>query len=163
MPADVLPRSFYDRPTAGVARDLLGMRLVHGRRSGRIVEVEAYLPGDAAAHAFRGRTKRTEVIFGAPGHAYVYLIYGMYHCLNFVTEPEGVPGCVLIRGVESQGDGPGKLTRAMGIDLKQYGADLTRGPLTVRRGQPARRIEVTPRIGIKENVDWPLRFVLRDN
>jgi DNA-3-methyladenine glycosylase len=148
------------------------------------VETEAYLGPteggviDEAAHSWRGRTPRTEVIFGPPGHAYVYLIYGIYDCLNVVSEPEGSAGCVLIRAaepltgieemrqrrsvdaVEKLASGPGKLTRALGITLRHNGADLTRGPLTIRepeREQPF-EIGVSPRIGISRSVDWPLRF-----
>src|SRR5580693_5867238 len=96
-----LPRSFYMHGTIQVARALLGKVLMHGAASGIIVETEAYLgPGDEAAHTARGITPRTRVIFGPPGHAYVYLIYGMHQCLNLVAEPEGVPGCVLIRALE---------------------------------------------------------------
>jgi DNA-3-methyladenine glycosylase len=165
MALRILTRAFYARPTVEVARGLLGKILVHGDRQGRILEVEAYLGvGDEAAHSFRGRTKRTEVIFGPPGHAYVYFIYGMYDCLNVVAEPEGTPGCVLIRSVEGHGDGPGKLTRSLGITREHYGADLTRGALTVRESSGAHpfHIDVTPRIGIRRSADLPLRFVVRD-
>jgi DNA-3-methyladenine glycosylase len=161
----ILPRAFYARPTVEVARALLGKVLVHGEKQGRILEVEAYLgQGDEAAHVWRGMTRRTEVIFGPPGHAYVYFVYGMYDCLNVVAEEEGVPGCVLIRAVEGHGDGPGKLTRALGITRKQNGADLTRGALTVREqaGDRPFHVDVTPRIGIRRSADLPLRFVLRD-
>src|SRR5580700_9629070 len=97
----ILRRAFYDRPAIEVARDLLGKILVHGRTAGVIVETEAYLGGgDLAAHSARGITDWTRVIFGPPGHAYVYLIYGMYECLNLVCEPTGHPGCVLIRALE---------------------------------------------------------------
>jgi DNA-3-methyladenine glycosylase len=156
-----------------VARALLGKRLVHGDASGRIVETEAYLGlADEASHAWRGLTPRTEVMFGPPGHAYVYLIYGIYDCLNVVSEPEGSPGCVLIRalepitGVTGLTNGPGKLTRALGITLRHNGADLTRGELTVRE-PPVRgaafQIGVSPRIGITRNVDLPLRFFIAGN
>jgi DNA-3-methyladenine glycosylase len=166
MRGEILRRPFYMRDTVTVARDLLGMTLVHGPRSGRIVEVEAYIrDGDQAAHFWRGRTPRTSVIYGPPGHAYIYFVYGMHDCFNVVTEPEGVPGAVLIRGVEGQGDGPGKLTRAMGITRALNGADLTSGPLTIRRPKDIQpfRVEVTPRIGITRSVDLPLRFILRNS
>jgi DNA-3-methyladenine glycosylase len=172
----LLPRSFYARPTVELARDLLGKVIRHGTASGRIVETEAYLGvDDAAAHSARGLTPRTSVIFGPPGRAYVYLIYGMHHCLNIVAEPEGVAGCVLIRAVEPIAamagkmerpcDGPGKLTRALGITLKHYGADLTRGPITVHAPACQERFEigVSPRIGISKSADLPLRFFIRGN
>jgi DNA-3-methyladenine glycosylase len=168
-----------------VARDCLGKILVHGSAAGRIVEVEAYLGrDDRAAHAWRGLTDRTRVIFGPPGHAYVYFIYGMYECLNFVAEPEGMAGCVLIRALEplagvsimrrrrpavsrseDLASGPGKLTLAMGITRKLNGADLIEGPLQVRRPREEAQfeIEVTPRIGIRHCADWPLRFVIAGN
>jgi DNA-3-methyladenine glycosylase len=182
---NVLPREFYSREPVSVARDLLGKLLVHGDTSGRIVEVEAYLgKEDRAAHSARGLTGRTRVIFGPPGHAYVYFIYGMYECLNIVTEPEGVAGCVLIRALEpvdgievmqerrpgvkrihELANGPGKLTLAMGIDRRQYGADLTHGLLTVRDDPRAGDFEIrtTPRVGIRESADLPLRFYMHGN
>src|SRR5258708_18064165 len=149
MNREILSRSFYTRPAIEVARSLLGKILVHGKAAGRIVETEAYLgETDPAAHAFRGRTNRTEVIYGPPGHAYVYFIYGMYECLNLVAEPEGTPGCVLIRALEplegielmrtrrptakndtELASGPGRLTLALGITRRENGADVTRGPL----------------------------------
>lgn len=179
----ILNRSFYARPTIEVAHSLLGKILVHGGAAGRIVEVEAYLPGDdPAAHAFRGLTPRTRVLYGPPGHAYVFLAYGMYDCLNLVAEPEGVPGCVLIRALEplagiSQmrrrrapvqrltqlASGPGKLTLALDITRRLNGADVTRGPLTVRafhRDEPF-EIDATPRIGIRHAQDRLLRFTIR--
>lgn len=163
-----LPESFYARDTVEVARGLLGKLLVHGPRQGRIVEVEAYLGADdLAAHASRGVTPRTRVIFGPPGRAYVYLNYGIHECLNVVTEPEGTPGCVLIRGLTPVAgltaplNGPGKLTKAMGIDRRFYGHPLWQPPLTICDAPPATEpIRVTPRIGISRCVDWPLRFHL---
>jgi len=180
----ILRRAFYRRPTIEVARDLLGKVLVHGPVAGRIVEVEAYLGvDDMAAHASRGLTPRTRVIFGPPGHAYVYFIYGMYECLNLVAEPAGTAGCVLIRALEPlagleamrarRGDrkleelasGPGKLTLAMGITRAHNGQDVTRGELVVRedRDAPDFEIGVSPRIGIRHCADWPLRFLIRGN
>jgi DNA-3-methyladenine glycosylase len=181
----ILKRGFYRRPTIDVARDLLGKVLVHGPTAGIIVETEAYLGGDdLASHSARGITSRTRVIFGPPGHAYVYFIYGMYECLNIVTEPDGQPGCVLIRALEpvsgldvmqhrrpaarkaeDLAGGPGKLTLAMGITRAQNGADVTRGALVVRAGHEPKPIEiaVTPRIGIKQCADRPLRFLIRGN
>jgi DNA-3-methyladenine glycosylase len=164
-----------------VARALLGKILVHGETQARIVETEAYLGlTDAAAHSFHGRTARTEVIFGPPGHAYVYLIYGVYECLNIVAEPEGVPGCVLIRAaeplagialmrrrrgveqIERLANGPGKLTLAMGITRRQNGADVTRGPLQVcsSRSKESFEIGVSRRVGITKNPEPPLRFFI---
>jgi DNA-3-methyladenine glycosylase len=181
----ILRRSFYNRPTIEVARSLLGKILVHGRTAGMIVETEAYLGGDdLASHSARGITGRTRVIFGPPGHAYVYLIYGMYECLNLVCEPDGQPGCVLIRALEAVAgveimrtrrpaahkpedlaSGPGKLTLAMAITRAHNGVDVTRGSLVVREPYEAREVDiaVTPRIGITQCADLPLRFFIRGN
>jgi DNA-3-methyladenine glycosylase len=178
-----LARSFYSRPTIEVARELLGKIIEHEKCSGRIVETEAYLgEGDLAAHSAHGPTARTRVIFGPPGHAYVYFIYGMYECLNLIAEPPGVAGCVLIRALEPLGgieqmrerrpaarrvedlaNGPGKLTRALAIKLKHNGADLTRGPIRVfvDENPPRFEIGVSSRIGITKSADLPLRFYVR--
>lgn len=180
-----LPRSFYQRPAVEVARALLGKILVHGSVSGRIVETEAYLGlEDPAAHASRGLTPRTQVLFGPPGHAYVYLIYGMYECLNLVAEPDGSPGCVLIRALEplsglatmrrrragvrrdeDLANGPGKLTLAMGITRRENGRDVTRGDLYACAPQQDTPLEtgVSPRVGIRQAADWPLRFYVVGN
>jgi DNA-3-methyladenine glycosylase len=178
-------RAFYERQTLEVARDLVGKVLVHGAAAGIIVETEAY-PGrdDLASHSARGITDRTRVIFGPPGHAYVYLIYGMYECLNLVAEPDGQPGCVLLRAIEpvsgielmqrrrpaarkpeELASGPGKLTRALGVTLAHYGADVTRGPLVVRQPAEPRTLEIvaTPRININHCIDLPYRFIARGN
>jgi DNA-3-methyladenine glycosylase len=162
-----IAREFYLRPAVEVARDLLGKILTFGDASGRIVETEAYLGvDDGAAHSARGLTPRTRVIFGPPGHAYVYFIYGMHYCLNIVCEPEGVAGCVLIRALEKDGaNGPAKLTRALGITLEQNGADVTKGPITIHEPDLAQRfaIAVSPRIGITKSADLPLRFFIIGN
>jgi DNA-3-methyladenine glycosylase len=181
----ILARDFYARATVAVARGLLGKVLVHGPTAGIIVETEAYLGGDdLASHSARGITERTRVIFGPPGHAYVYLVYGMYECLNLVAEADGKPGCVLLRALEpvegletmrrrrpaarrehDLASGPGKLALALGITREQNGADVTRGSLVVREPAERRRFEiaVTPRIGIRHCADWPLRFLIRGN
>ena len=185
--AKPLPRSFYARDTRTVARELLGAILARrvGRRvlRGRIVEAEAYIgEGDLACHARAGRTPRTEVMYGPPGIAYVYFTYGMHHCLNAVTEPEGSPAAVLLRALEplegletmahARGvtephlltSGPARLCQALGIDLRQNRADL-RGPaLWIEAGEsvPDRSILVSPRIGCERvPAPWgrmPLRF-----
>ncbi len=166
-----LPRSFYARPTVDVARDLLGKVIRHGAVTARIVETEAYLgSGDAAAHSARGPTPRTRVIFGPPGHTYVYLIYGMHYCLNIVAEKDGVAGCVLVRALEpltglAHCDGPGKLTRALGITLDHYGSDLTRGPITLHAPHHEEPFEIgiSPRVGISQAAELPLRFFIKNN
>jgi DNA-3-methyladenine glycosylase len=179
----ILRRGFYNRPAIEVARDLLGRNIVHGETAGRIVETEAYLGvNDLAAHSARGLTPRTRVIFGPPGHAYVYFIYGMHECLNLVAEPEGQAGCVLIRALEPVAgldvmrarrgrdnvrdlcSGPGKLTQAMNITRTLNGVDVTKGPLTVHEGTGETfEIHTTPRIGITHCADWPLRFLIAGN
>lgn len=174
-----LPRRFYDRDTALVAQELLGTLLVHVvdgvERVGRIVETEAYLgPHDRAAHSARGFTPRTAVMFGPPGHAYVYLIYGMHHCLNVVTEAEGHASAVLIRALEPVANlvgrtaGPGLLCRAMGIDRRLNGHDLGSDDLYIApRGRgPALAVVRRPRIGVDYAGTWArrlLRFYLRGN
>lgn len=172
---------FYNRPTVDVARDLLGCILIHHVTAGMIVEVEAYLGvDDLAAHSSRGITDRTKVLFGPPGRAYVYFIYGMHDCLNVVAEPRGTAGGVLIRALDPlsglavmferrrwQGlarglaNGPGKLTQALNVTRAQNGERLDKGALRIRRWntQPDFAIEATPRIGIRQCADLPLRFV----
>src|SRR5258706_15403751 len=156
-----LPRSFYDRDTIMVARELLGKLLVHQshgvRLIGKIVEVEAYLgPHDLAAHSAKGRTERTKVMFGPPGHAYVYLIYGMYHCMNVVTEREGHASAVLLRAiepvknVEGRTQGPGLLCRAMEINLRLNAHDLLGDVLFIAAPEETRSVTIVkgPRIGV---------------
>jgi DNA-3-methyladenine glycosylase len=169
-----LPRCFYARETLAVARELIGMHLVHrgprGLQVGRIVETEAYKgPQDLAAHSARGRTPRTEVMFGPPGHAYVYFIYGFWHCLNVVTADHGVPHAVLLRAIEpiagiaDSTHGPGLLCRAMHIDKSLNGIDLTRSQLWIERPDDFRKpkIERSTRIGVDYAGEWakkPWRF-----
>jgi DNA-3-methyladenine glycosylase len=185
-----LPRSFYARPVLTVARDAIGKILVHdtkqGRVAGRIVEAEAYRgPEDRAAHSFGGRrTQRTEAMYGPPGHAYVFFVYGMHWHVNLVTTKLHKPHAVLIRAVEpleglelmarrrgvaptspSLTNGPGKLCEAFGIDAACYGADLCRGRLVLIDG-PRGTIDRSPRIGIDYAGDWamrPWRFFEREN
>ena len=165
------PRAFFERGTLTVARALIGMHLLHddGRtvRAGRIVETEAYLgPRDLAAHSARGRTPRTEVMFGPPGHAYVYFIYGFWHCLNVVTGAPGVPHAVLVRALEPLGGldertcGPGLLCRALDIDRRLNGADLRGDVLWIEQppaGTPPARIARSTRIGVDYAGDWAQR------
>jgi DNA-3-methyladenine glycosylase len=167
-----LGRAFYRRPAVQVARELLGKILSYENASGRIVETEAYLgEDDGAAHSARGITPRTKILFGPPGHAYVYLIYGMYDCLNVVCEPEGIAGGVLIRalepvsGLKGLANGPGKLTRAMGINLTHNGVDVTKGPITIHAPRRAEKFEIATsvRIGITKSADLPLRFYIIGN
>ena len=172
----ILPRIYFNRPTLSVARSLIGKYLVRviegGTLVGKIVEVEAYVgPQDKACHASKGRTHRTDVMFGPGGVAYVYLIYGMYHCLNVVTERKEFPSAVLIRAIEIDGeliDGPGRLCRALQIDRRLNRVDLTTGEFLwfedrgalVRRGD----VETHPRIGVDYAGEWakkPWRFRLR--
>ncbi|HEY3287074.1 MAG TPA: DNA-3-methyladenine glycosylase [Gemmatimonadaceae bacterium] len=189
-----LPRAFYARDTEVVARDLIG-RVLECTRDGVTVrgiisETEAYLgEHDPACHAAVGRTARTAGLYGPPGTAYVYFIYGMYWCVNAVTRAEGLPSAVLIRGTlpvagldamrarrrgrrrggtiadHALADGPGKLCVAFGIDgPAHHGADLVRGSaLRILHGTPVSdaEVEVTPRIGITKAREWPLRWVLR--
>jgi DNA-3-methyladenine glycosylase len=164
-------RSFFARPTATVARELLGWRLARelaGAETivGRIVEAEAYPPGDPASHCFRGRTPRCAQMFEAPATAYVYRIYGMYWCLNVVTEPEGVGAAVLIRGLDGVDgcDGPSKLCRRLAIDGAIDGAPLLDPRGAVRllppRAAPPEPVVTTTRIGLSRAADWRLRFYL---
>jgi DNA-3-methyladenine glycosylase len=183
----VLPRSFYARPTLLVARDLLGHELLFdgpaGRLGGRIVEVEAYLgEADPASHAHRGPTPRNRVMFGPPGHAYVYLSYGMHHCVNVVCEGAGQAGAVLIRALEPRSNlelwrtrrpdlalaraasGPGRVCRALGLARVHDGLDLTRPPLTIRRcAEPRGPLAAGPRVGLSRAVAAPFRFWLADS
>jgi DNA-3-methyladenine glycosylase len=167
----VLDQAFFDRDTATVARELLGKVLVREidgiRLWGRLVEVEAYLgPDDLAAHSRGGRrTPRTEVMFGAPGHAYVYFTYGMHWCLNFVTREEGVPQAVLVRALEpgpgvGRCGGPGLVTRALRIDRALNGVRLQPPDLfVIDDGAPRQRVFVTPRIGVGGTGRWEKRLL----
>jgi DNA-3-methyladenine glycosylase len=174
-----LPRAFYDRDTVEVAGDLLGKLLIHvaagAERIGRIVEVEAYLgPHDLAAHSARGLTARTRVMFGPPGHAYIYLIYGMYYCMNVVTQAEGTASAVLLRALEpvanldGRTQGPGLLCRAMNIDKLLNGHDLLSDDFYIAEDDAAPRISIVkrPRIGVDYAGQWArrlLRFYIRGN
>jgi DNA-3-methyladenine glycosylase len=187
--APPLERSFYDRPTEVVARELLGAvlecRTAEGVASGRIVETEAYIgEHDLACHAAAGRTARTAPLYGAPGIAYVYFIYGMYWCFNAVTRAIDEPSAVLIRAIEPIAgvdlmqrrrpsvrrpvdltNGPGKLCLALGITGEHTWHPLQRPPLLIRAGEsiPDDRVAVTPRIGITQWADAPLRWIVSDN
>lgn len=175
-----LPKKFYQKPTTEVAKALLGSQLVHqlvnGKiKRGKIVETEAYLgPKDLACHSSRGKPKRTAVMFGPAGHAYIYLIYGIHYMFNVVTEAPGE--AVLIRAVEpvskkkhtNKGSGPGKLTNWMEIDKKFNGWDLTKGTkLWIEKNKvPKFDIIETPRVGVNYAKSWgekDLRYYIKDN
>ena len=182
-----LPRSFYDRPTLEVARDLLGKQIIQrseaGRLSARIVEVEAYVgQDDPACHAAGSLTERNRFMFGKPGFSYVYFIYGMYYCFNLVTERKGFPAAVLLRaaepvsgleimrsrspkgGVEAILSGPGKFCRAFGLTMDHTGLDLTDDTLFLRdSAAEVGTIVTTNRIGVKKGDELPYRFYLADS
>jgi DNA-3-methyladenine glycosylase len=174
-----LPRRFYDRDTQVVAQELLGKHLVHVvdgvERVGRIVETEAYLgPHDLAAHSAKGLTNRTKVMFGPPGHAYVYLVYGMHWCVNVVTQEEGHASAVLLRAVEpvtnleGRTQGPALLCKAMGIDRRLNGHDLLSDDfyVTEPRDREPFKIVKRPRIGVDYAAHWArrlLRFYIKGN
>jgi DNA-3-methyladenine glycosylase len=170
-----LPASFYTRPALTVARDLLGRTLCRELANGSVlrgtlVEVEAYDgPDDRASHAFRGRTARNRWMFEAGGLAYVYLVYGMHHCLNIVTGEKGHPAAVLLRAATSPGgssaSGPGRLSRAFQVDRTLDGSSFLSGPLWLEAGEPVAEsaIRRTPRIGVDYAGPWtrrPYRFVI---
>jgi DNA-3-methyladenine glycosylase len=189
--ARISDRSWFNRPAAEVAADLLGCTLVHdapdGRVAGRLVEVEAYQgPEDLAAHSARGRTPRNAVMFGPPGHLYVYLIYGLHHCANIVAGPGAKPEAVLVRALEIDegvelarcrrgpdvpterlASGPGNVARALGLDRSHDGHDLLDGPVRITpRPGPMPRLSRGPRVGVAYAGDWaqlPLRFWIADD
>ena len=187
--SDPLPRRFYERDTVSVARELLGKVIVRHLRGsllkGIIVEVEAYRGGDdPASHAYRGLTKRNQVMFGEPGHAYIYFTYGMHYCLNVTTEKLGQPAAVLIRAaqpltgidrmkkwrktdrLENLTNGPAKLTQALSIKRALNGHDLTKkGKLYISRptNPETFSVVITSRIGIKTGRNKPWRFFIQNS
>jgi DNA-3-methyladenine glycosylase len=189
--ANRLARAWFDRPAEDLALALLGTRIVHdapeGSVGGRIVEVEAYRgPEDLAAHSSRGRTARNDVMFGAPGHLYVYLIYGLHHCLNVVAGPGEKPEAVLVRALALDegvtlararrgpkaadvrlASGPGNVGQALGVDRRQNGVDLLRGPVRIEpSGEPPPSVARGPRVGVDYAGPWaarPMRFWIADD
>jgi DNA-3-methyladenine glycosylase len=190
--ARITERAWFDRPSLEVAQDLLGMRLVHetaaGVVAGRIVETEAYAgPEDLAAHSSRGRTSRNEVMFGPPGHLYVYFVYGIHHCLNVVCGPGAKPEAVLVRAVAIEvgealacarrggshsitaarlASGPGNVAAAFGIDRSLNGLDLTVGPVYLTDGPRPARVLARPRVGVAYAAEWaalPWRFLVAND
>lgn len=172
----ILSRDFYNRNTIEVAKDLLGCKLCRNIDGqilyGIIVETEAYTQDDPACHAYRGRTPRASTLFKESGLAYVYFIYGMYHCFNVTTEPEGVAGAVLIRALEPVNcelatNGPGKLCRDLMITKDFNEVDLTsqNSALWIENGIEIQesQIHTTTRIGIKQAKDYPWRFYVKDS
>ena len=187
--ARITDRGWFDRPAAEVARDLIGCVLVHdapeGRVAGRLVEVEAYQgPEDLAAHSARGRTPRNAVMFGPPGHLYVYLVYGLHQCANVVCGPGDKPEAVLLRAAAISvgqdlasarrgevaparlASGPGNLGAAFGLDRTLNGSDLVSGPVWIGEGRAPGRISRRPRVGVDYAGNWavaPLRFLDPDD
>ena len=183
----ILTRSFYHRDTLTVARDVIGKYIVRrterGKLTARIVEVEAYIgEEDPACHAACGPTERNRLMYGVPGIAYIYFIYGMYHCLNFVTERKGFPAAILLRAAEPVSgfdrahathsqhtaynvlSGPGKFCRAFGLTLRQNGLDLTGNELYLEdRNEQTPRIAQATRIGIRKGADKRWRFFDADS
>lgn len=188
-PTFITNRSWFDRPALAVAADLLGMVVIHdspgGSVAARVVEVEAYEgPEDLAAHSSRGQTRRTGVMFGPPGHLYVYLVYGMHDCANVVCGPGTKPEAVLLRAgeiVDGKGiarhrrggvaarrlaAGPGNLARALGIDRTLNGVDLTIGPVRIATGTPPDAVDRGPRVGVDYADAWatrPYRLSIHDD
>ena len=165
-----LERIFFERNTLSVAKNLLGQMLIYNNFAGIITETEAYIgETDPACHAARGKTKRTEVMYGPAGLSYIYLIYGMYHCLNFVTEKKDFPAAVLIRGLyllepKIHLDGPGKLCRKIGLDLKSNKKDLTQDKeFYLLKTNLNFNFETTSRIGISKGQDKEWRFLAQKN
>lgn len=176
----MLPQSFYQQDAVSLAQALIGCKLVHrnaaGTTTGIIVETEAYCQDDEASHSFRGMTKRNKVMFGEAGHAYIYFTYGMHYCMNVVAGPKGRAEAVLLRAVEpTEGvelmrqrrrtedlhnlcSGPGKLVQAMGLLKEHNGASLTSENLHISPGGKL-PVATTPRIGIRQAVDKPWRFI----
>lgn len=185
----ILPKSFYQQDTVSLAKKLLGCYLVsdlaNGKCLGKIVETESYMHNDPAAHTYNGTTKRNQVLFGPPGFAYIYFIYGMHYCVNVSSSQEGIGEAVLIRALEpikgielmkqrrqvsnliSLTNGPGKLTQALGIDLNLNGVDLTQnGALYILSSDSEYKpfeIITTNRIGIAKAQDLLLRFYIKNN
>lgn len=177
-PPGRIVRSFFDRDPVAVARDLIGCSLLVAGVGGRIVETEAYAEREPACHAYVGVTDRTRVLFGPPGHAYVYLSYGVHQMFNVVTAPSGEGAAVLIRALEptagiermrarraGRGErelcsGPGRLAQALGIGPRLNGADLSAGEVAIqpRSGRPVGEPAAGPRVGISKAIDLPWRF-----
>ncbi|MDD3150791.1 MAG: DNA-3-methyladenine glycosylase [Candidatus Gastranaerophilales bacterium] len=173
---NILTKDFYTEDTLKVAKNLLGCTLHRkiGNKilSGIIVETEAYKQNDPACHAYRGKTPRAATLFKSPGLSYVYFVYGMYHCVNVVTEPEETAGAVLIRALEPLGElsntnGPAKLCREMNISRELNEVDMTclKSPLWIEKGNniPNHSITTTTRIGIKQAAEFPWRFYIKNN
>ena len=170
----VLPRSFYNRDTRIVAKELLGKYIIRNigrkRSIGKIVETEAYLENDPASHAYKGITPRCAPMFEHPGYAYIYFIYGNHYCLNVVTEKFGRAGAVLIRALEPisnvklMTNGPGKLTKALRINMRSNRADLTSGNLLIAKGKTERfKVVKAKRIGLSKASEKQYRYFIQNN
>ena len=184
MTADPLPQAFFARSALEVARELIGCTFLFGGVGGRIVETEAYRQDDPCCHGYRGKTDRNAVLFGPPGHLYVYFTYGMHFCANVASEEEGVAAGVLLRALEPErgvegmvtrrgvleprllASGPARLAQALGIGRAQNGLPVWEPPLAILRrdsAAPAPRVMTTARIGVRGGDQKPWRFVDADS
>jgi DNA-3-methyladenine glycosylase len=177
-----LSKQFFNEPTIKVAENLLGCYLIRGRCVGKIVETEAYLADDPASHSFNGETKRNFVMFGEPGRAYIYFVYGNHYCFNVVTNKKGIGEAVLIRALEPISgvglmrrrrgaveeiknlcNGPGKLAQAMGISKQDNGKNLLEGDLRIEKGEKSKAVCIGERVGISKGKEFLCRFFIKDN
>ncbi len=169
----MIPLSFFSRNPVAVAKDLLGKVLVVKGKRACVVETEAYCENDPGSHTFNGKTDRNKIMYQEPGRIYTYVIYGIHVLMNITADKGGVPGAILIRAVDpmnfkGQGDGPGKLTKEMGISMENYGEYVNQKDLhfehhPYRNDPPGEKIVQTTRIGLSEGKDLPYRFFLKGN
>ncbi len=165
----MLDKSFYTRDAIIVAKELLGKKICYNGREAIIIETEAYTISDPGSHAYKKKTKRNAVMYDEGGVLYIYLCYGMHELMNIVTDKEGVPSAVLIRavepvkGIKGKTNGPGLVTKALGITRKHNGMSLTSNELWIEKGIKPEEIIQTTRIGLSQGEGLPYRFYIKDN